>query len=129
MYLGEIKDSNGERIVGSYILTGTFPDGSPAVKRIDESTVRYYQSISAQKDEILYFVYELNCATGEQRAFSYGSLSQQKFLPGGPVSNINKFRAEILPTYKEICREGGVVPKAAEVPASDKPKSSKKRSS
>lgn len=129
MYLGnEISETNGERLVIFHILTGTFPDGSPAVKRVDETSVRYFQSISARSDETAYFVYELNCASGENRVFSFGSLSQQRVHPTSRISNINKYRAETLPAYKEVCREGGVMPKAVEVPASDRPKNSKKRS-
>lgn len=124
LYMGsDIKDANGERVIIGYLLTGSLPDGSPAVKRISETTVRYLESDVATGG---YFTYELNCRTGEGRAFSFGTLAQQKVSTGGSKFNINDFRAELLPAYKEVCREAGIAPKEAAPATVDKPKSRKK---
>ena len=129
IYVGaDIKDANGERTILGHILTGTLSDGTPAVKRIDEATVRYYQSVISHSEVIGYFIYELNCRTGDERAFSFGSLSQQKVMPLRPMSNISKYRTETLPAFKEVCQEAGIAPKAVDTPSNDNTKKLKKRS-
>lgn len=114
-----IRDAQGERVVIGYVVTGDMPDGTPAVKRIDERTVRY---LERDVGTGVYFTYELNCRTGEGRPFSAGSLAQQKVLTGGQSFNINDFRVEVLPAYKEVCREAGMSPMETEKPSVDKPK-------
>lgn len=126
IYMGSnIKDARGERVIIGNILTGTLPDGSPAVRRVNETSVRYFESDAATGG---YFTYELNCRTGEGRVFSFGTLAQQKVLPDRNTFNINDQRAELLPAYREVCMQGGIAPKAGDEVVPDKAKNQKKRS-
>lgn len=100
--------------VSGYVLFGQLSDGTPAVQKINQTTVRFYERAilfvpSDLKDWAA--AQELNCKTGMLQVIGMGPLEQIKMLENPPRANhVKNGHPKNLSVYREVCTVVGLQP-------------------
>lgn len=99
------------RILG-YVQFGQLPDGSPAIQKINSTTVRYYErSLLLTGFDNLFMVDELNCSTGMLQPIGAGSLNRITALSNPPAAySVKSANPKDLSVYRELCTSVGIQP-------------------
>ncbi|WP_430389189.1 hypothetical protein [Dyella sp. 20L07] len=96
----------------SYVQFGQLQDGSPAVQKIDVSTVRFYERLILFRpnlDKDFYLAEELNCRTGILSFLGMGYLERITALDNPPApASIKSMNPKNLPVYREVCTSVGI---------------------
>lgn len=101
-----------ENPVMGYVQFGQLRDGSPAIQKVNSSTVRVYQRDEFGRinvDEDSYTVSEINCKSGAWQIIAMGFLTRITAMkdPPKPVK-VGELHPKNVLVYREACNSMGI---------------------
>lgn len=105
-----------ENVVLGYVQFGQLADGSPAIQKVNEVTVRFFTRNTFPKlnyDGFLYSAEELDCKKGMVQLIGAGidSVDRITAMEDPPkASSVSVRNPKNLPVYREACTSLGIRP-------------------